>query len=71
MVIIDLTCPLHTKQHLESAHRQKKQKTEHLQLLAEFHLSISNLCSTKEVSFLGHYLPGSVNAFKGVVSFMD
>ena len=30
-----------------------------------------NICSTVEVSILGHYLLDSVNALKDVVSFMD
>ena len=71
MGIIELTCPLDSQQHLESAHCRKQQKPEYLQLLAELdRLNIANNYSTVEVSVLGHYLPDSVNALKDVF-FMD
>ena len=43
MGIIELTCPLDSCQHLESAHCQKQQKPTYLQLLAELdRLNIAN-----------------------------
>ena len=72
MGIIELTCPLDSRQHLESAHCRKQQKPKYLQLLAELdRLNIANYYSTVEVSVLGHYLSDSVNALKDVVFFMD
>ena len=84
MGIIELTCPLDSRQHLESAHCRKQQKPEYLQLLSELdRLNIANHYSTVEVSIdykeyiiyevsvLGHYLPDSVNALKDVVFFID
>ena len=53
--IIELTCPLGSRQYLESAHCRKQQKPEYLQLLAELDcLNIANYYSTVEVSVLGH-----------------
>ena len=72
MGIIELTCPLDSRQHLESAHCRKQQKPEYLQLLAELdRLNIANYYSTVEVSVLCHYLPDPVNALKDVVFFTD
>jgi len=59
MGITELTCPLDSQQHIESAHCQKP---EYLQLLAKLdRLNISNFYSTVEVSVLGHYLLDSIN----------
>ena len=53
MGIVELTCPLDSRQHLESSHCQKQQKSEYLQLLAELdRLNIANYYSTVEVSTL-------------------
>ena len=68
MDIIELTGPLDSRQHLESAQCRKQQKPGYLQLLAELdRLNITNYYSTVEVSVFGHYLPDSVNALKDVV----
>ena len=72
MGIIELTCPLDSQHHIESACHRKQQKTEYLQLLAELDRpNVSNFYSTVEVSVLGHYVSDSVNDIRSVVSFMD
>jgi len=72
MGIVELTCSLDSKQHIELARYRKQQKTEYLQLLAELdRLNISNYYTTVEVSVLGHYLCDSVKVIKGVVCFIQ
>jgi len=70
MGIIELTCPLDSLQHLESARTRKQFKPEYVQLLAELdRLMISHCYRTVEVSVLGHFLPNSIFAIKDVINF--
>ena len=49
--MLELTCPLDSAHHLESARNRKQSKVEYLQLLAEFdRLSISSYYETIEIS---------------------
>ena len=53
IALLELTCPLDSEHHLESARERKQNKVEYLQLLAElYHLNICNFYETLEVS---HY----------------
>jgi len=72
MGIIELTCPLDSSQHLESAHTRKQFKPEYVQLLAELdQLMISHCYRTVEFSVLGHFLPNSIFAIKDVINFIQ
>jgi len=66
MGILELTCPLDSEHHLESAHDRKQNKT---QILAELdRLNVSHCYST---SVLGHFQPHSIKAIKDVTSFVS
>ena len=70
MGIIELTCPLDSIHHLESAHNRKLYKPEYVQLLAELdRLKIPHCYRTVEVSVLGHFQPSSIAAIKDVINF--
>ena len=72
VALLELTCPLDSVHHLESARERKQKKTEYQQILSEFdHLII--LCSyyTIELSVLGHYLPSSLSSFQNCVNFIQ
>ena len=63
MDIVELTCPLDSVQHIESACDSKQFKPEYQQLLAELdHLNISTCYRTVEVSVLGHFLSLSMQS---------
>ena len=56
IALLELTCPLDSEHHLESARERKQNKVEYLQLLAELdRLNICNFYETLEVSVLGYY----------------
>ena len=58
IVLLELTCPLDSGHHLQSARSHKQCKVEHWQLSAELDcLNIFNFYETLEVSVLGHYYP--------------
>ena len=62
--MLELTCPLDSVHHLESAQNRKQSKVEYLQLLAEFdRLNISSYYETIEISTLGHYQPASIGNY--------
>ena len=59
MGITELTCPLNSVQHMESAHDRKQSKPDYeQQLLAE--LNISTCYRIVKVSSLGHFSPFSI-----------
>ena len=72
MALLELTCPLDTVHHLESARERKQRKTEYQQILSEFD-RLEILCSyyTIELSVLGHYLPSSLSSFQNCVNFIQ
>ena len=58
VALLELTCPLDSKHHIQEPRSKKQNKTEYLQLLSEFYrLQIPNYYETVEISVLGHYLP--------------
>ena len=70
MGIVELTCPLDSVQHIESARDRKQFKPEYQQLLAELdRLNISTCYRTVEVSVLGHFQPKSIHAIKDITCF--
>ena len=71
VALLELTCPLDSVHHLESA-RERKQKTEYQQILSEFD-RLGILCSyyTIELSVLGHYLPSALSSFQNCVNFIQ
>ena len=72
MGIVELTFPLDSVQHIESARDRKQFKPEYQQLLAELDcLTISTCYRTVEVSVLGHFQPKSIHAIKDVTCFIQ
>ena len=60
-MLLKLTCPLDSTQHLEAARDRKQSKQEYLQILSELdHLGIPSMYDTVEISVLGHYLPSTL-----------
>jgi len=58
VALFELTCPLDSFQHLESARDRKQSKEENFQILSELdHLGVNSQYDTIEISVLGHYLP--------------
>jgi len=71
VALLELTCPLDTDHNILSARSRKQNKTEYLQLLAEFdRLQISNHYETLEISVLGHYQPSSILNIKRFSGFI-
>ena len=63
VTLLELTCPLDSFQHPESARDQKQSKEEYLQILSELDcIGVSSQYDTIEVSYnvLGHYFPSSL-----------
>ena len=57
VALLELTCPLESVHHLESARKRKQRKTEYQQILSEFdRLGIPCFYYTIELSVLGHYI---------------
>jgi len=70
LFITELTCPLDSIQHIESARNRKLFKPEYVQLLAELDcLNISHCYRTVEISVVGHFQPSSISTIKDVVNF--
>ena len=72
VALLELTCPLDSVHHLESARERKQGKTEYQQILSEFD-RLGTPCSyyTIELSVLGHYLPSSLSSFQNCVNFIQ
>ena len=69
VALLELTCPLDSAHHLESARECKQRKTEYQQILSEFDcLGIPCSYYTIELSALGHYLPSSLLSFQNCVN---
>ena len=72
VAMLELTCPLDSAHHLESAWNRKQSKVEYLQLLAEFdRLSISSYYETIEISALGHYQPAFIGNYLNFIKFSN
>ena len=72
VALLELTCPLDSVYHLESARERKQRKTEYQQILSEFdRLGIPCSYYTIELSVLGHYLPSSLSSFQNCVNFIQ
>ena len=72
VAMLELTCPLDSAHHLESARNRKQLKVEYLQLLAEFdRLSISGYYETIEISALGQYQPASIRNYLNFIKFSN
>ena len=70
VALLELTCPLDSVHHIQSARSQKQSKVEYLQLLAEFdRLRVPNYYETIEITVLGHYQPVSVNNLLSLINF--
>ena len=72
VAILELTCPLESVHHLESARARKLAKEDYQLLLSELdHLGIVCSYNTIEISVLGHYLPVSLALFRNCVNFIQ
>ena len=70
IALLELTCPLDSVHHIQSARSWKQFKVKYLQLLAEFdHLKILSYYKTVEITLLGHYQPASVNNLMNLINF--
>jgi len=58
VALLELTCPLNSIDHLNSAWDRKQEKKEYQELPSE--LGISCVYDTIELSVLGYYLPASL-----------
>ena len=64
IALLELTCPLDSEHHLQTARLRKQNKVEYQQLLAELdRLNVSNYYETLEISVLGHYHPSCVKTY--------
>ena len=71
IALLELTCPLDSEHHLQSARLRKQNKVEYQQLLAELdRLNVSNYYKTLEISVLGHYHPSSVKNLWNLLHFV-
>ena len=69
--LLELTCPLDSIHHIQSARSRKQNKTDYLQLLAEFDLlNIANYYETIEITVLGHYQVSSIQSMVNLFRFI-
>ena len=72
MALLELTCPLDSIHHLESARDRKQSKEEYHQLLSEFdRLGVPCFYDTVELSVLGHYLQSSLSSLYNIMNFVQ
>ena len=72
VAMLELTYPLDSVHHLESACNRKQSKVEYLQLLAEFNrLNIKSHYETVEISALGHYQPASIGNIQNFIQISN
>ena len=68
--MMELTCPLDSVEHLQSARERKQGKQEYLMIQSELHrLGVECSYSTIEVSVLGHYLTSSLSSLQASINF--
>jgi len=71
ITLLELTCPLDSVHHLESARSRKQNKLEYQQLLADLdRLNITTYYETLEISILGHYHPFCVTNLLNLLRFV-
>ncbi|XP_065884075.1 uncharacterized protein [Dysidea avara] len=71
ITLLELTCPLDSIHHIQSARNRKQSKTEYLQLLAEFdRLNIANYYDTIEITVLGHFQVSSIKNLSSLLNFV-
>ena len=71
IALLELTCPLDSEHHLQTARLRKQNKVEYQQLLAELdRLNVSNYYETLEISVLGHYHPSCVKNLWNLLHFV-
>ena len=71
IALLELTCPLDSIHHIQSARSRKQNKTDYLQLLAEFdRLNIANYYETIEITVLGHYQFSSIQNLVNLFRFI-
>jgi len=71
VALLELTCPLDSLDHLESARDHKQGKQEYQQILSEFdQLGVPCFYDTIEMSVLGHYLTSS-SSLQNCVNFIQ
>ena len=72
MALLELTCPLDSIHHLESARDRKQSKEEYHQLLSEFdRLGVPCFYDTVELSVLGHYLQSSLSSLYNIIIIVN
>ena len=72
ITLLELTCPLDSIHHIQSARNRKQSKTEYLQLLAEFdRLNIANYYDTIEITVLGHFQVSSIKNLSSLLNFVQ
>ena len=71
VTLLELTRPLDSIHHIQSACDRKQNKAEYLQLLAEFdHLNIANYYDTIEITVLDHFEMSLVRNFLNLLNFV-
>ena len=72
VALLELTCPLDSIHHLESAIDWKQSKEEYHQILSEFcRLGVPCHYDTVELSVLGHYLQSSLSSLYTTMNFVQ
>ena len=72
VALLELTCPLDSIHHLESARDRKQSKEEYHQLSSEFdRLGVPCFYDTVELSVLGHYLQSSLSSLYNIMNFVQ
>ena len=72
VVLLELTCPLDSIQHLESARDQKQSKEDYLQILSELdRLGTACYYNTIGISVLGHYLQSSLSSLCNALGYIQ
>ena len=72
VVLLELTCPLDSIQHLESARDQKQTREDYLQILSELdRLEITCYYNTIEISVLCHYLQSSLSSLCSTLGYIQ
>ena len=72
IVLLELTCPLDSVEHLNSARDRKQGKKEYQEIQSEFdRLGLPCFYDTIELSVLGHYFPSSLSSFQNCVNFIQ
>ena len=71
ITLLELTCPLDSAEHIQTAQKRKQNKVEYLQLLAEFDcLNIPNYYETIEITVLGHYQLSTIKNLLNLLKFV-